>query len=707
MANQQRIHKSLAGQEDILYGEGEVSQERSGGTYPISKVRSIYPVNSLAELEALDSDKFPKAALYEDDGITYYVYNTDTSQYEVTASSSGSYVGELPPAIIPRQGDRWTRCTDMKGFIWYVDVDGGQWVEDNPSYNDGTISDVSIPYIFDTAADYQASTTFFPVGKTVHLNDRDADFKIIAGTSTADGFGVIANNNTDQSTEYDIKQGDINSRAFGVMPSASIDNTQPLQDYLDYSGVNKIIVGGVYKLSSELLIPETVTSINMDVSTEIIQTVKRPIFFKRGSVFVSESFGSISNIDKGDTFINIPSSDYQVGDYIYFRCNNLTPNVTAGSRISVIRKVYTKSGSSYRFDKPFFRPMTSSITARKLNLTEKISIKGGTLKHESPVDNKESLIQFYCCFAPDLENVTIKDNGGPAVLLQNTVGGSFVNCHISDLLNDEQTDSQGVTSLYRGYGVCASGATRDFTMLSGSVGRVRHAFTTITLNPNSVWDPIPASEKGTVELRGEPEGIYVGPVYCYECTEAALDTHEQGYDITFTPNVTSSFKGFQIRATDVFIDGGVIHGSRRYGLILNGPAANSVSDVSLSPVINGLYINTVGQDGLNLGTESIGFYSTTDSSVTEASGLIVSGCKDAAVRIKSSSSGVGDIIRMRSSIIDGKDMDSIGVDLQASGSLIQTTTVKNCDTGIQSVAGETNDISLVTFSNNTTDEVVN
>ena len=47
------------------------------------------------------------------------------------------------------------------------------------------INDLSQAYIFDTVADYKASTIVFPVGKTIHLNDRGADFTVIAGTGTA------------------------------------------------------------------------------------------------------------------------------------------------------------------------------------------------------------------------------------------------------------------------------------------------------------------------------------------------------------------------------------------------------------------------------------------------------------------------------------------------------------------------------------------
>ena len=63
------------------------------------------------------------------------------------------------------------------------------------------VNDLSQAYIFDTVADYQASTIVFPVGKTIHLNDRDADFTITAGTGTANGYNIIASNSTGQSVD--------------------------------------------------------------------------------------------------------------------------------------------------------------------------------------------------------------------------------------------------------------------------------------------------------------------------------------------------------------------------------------------------------------------------------------------------------------------------------------------------------------------------
>jgi len=80
------------------------------------------------------------------------------------------------------------------------------------------INDLSQAYIFDTVAEYQASTIVFPVGKTIHLNDRDADFTKITGTGTANTFNIIASTSVNQSIDLvDIE----NPVAYGLLPNGS------------------------------------------------------------------------------------------------------------------------------------------------------------------------------------------------------------------------------------------------------------------------------------------------------------------------------------------------------------------------------------------------------------------------------------------------------------------------------------------------------
>lgn len=69
------VKKNLAGENDLLLGEGSVIQTRNDAPYTIEKIRTIRPVNSIAELNALDVDQFVKAALFESDTITLYAYS--------------------------------------------------------------------------------------------------------------------------------------------------------------------------------------------------------------------------------------------------------------------------------------------------------------------------------------------------------------------------------------------------------------------------------------------------------------------------------------------------------------------------------------------------------------------------------------------------------------------------------------------------------
>lgn len=77
------IKKNLAGEEDILYGEGTAIQTRNDAAYNITKVHTIKPVSSITELNALDTSKFTKAALFADGDVTLYQYEAGSGLWEI------------------------------------------------------------------------------------------------------------------------------------------------------------------------------------------------------------------------------------------------------------------------------------------------------------------------------------------------------------------------------------------------------------------------------------------------------------------------------------------------------------------------------------------------------------------------------------------------------------------------------------------------
>ena len=75
---QRVVSKNLAGLEDLLLGKGTVYQERATQTYPVTKIPFIYPCDSTAELDLLDTDKFQYAAVFDAGQVVFYKYVVDT-----------------------------------------------------------------------------------------------------------------------------------------------------------------------------------------------------------------------------------------------------------------------------------------------------------------------------------------------------------------------------------------------------------------------------------------------------------------------------------------------------------------------------------------------------------------------------------------------------------------------------------------------------
>jgi len=149
MADQRVVRKSLGGQDDLLFGEGQETQTRAGGSYNIQKIRLVYPVNSLEELNALDPTQFPKATLYENGSMTEYVYNPSTEVYDQVSNILSSTIladGKTTVSSINAYGDISVTGPNVSGSNLILATDyvitDSNTIELAESYPAGTILQV-------------------------------------------------------------------------------------------------------------------------------------------------------------------------------------------------------------------------------------------------------------------------------------------------------------------------------------------------------------------------------------------------------------------------------------------------------------------------------------------------------------------------------------------------------------------------------------
>ena len=92
------INKSLAGEEDLLLGSGSVMQTRNSQDVEINKLRIIKPVSSVSELNALDTDKYLEAAIFNatTNSLAFKQYR-DAAWQDMLAESTSS-LGSYPVA---------------------------------------------------------------------------------------------------------------------------------------------------------------------------------------------------------------------------------------------------------------------------------------------------------------------------------------------------------------------------------------------------------------------------------------------------------------------------------------------------------------------------------------------------------------------------------------------------------------------------------
>lgn len=274
------INKNLAAQEDLLFGEGLQAQKRAGGNYTVNKIRAIYPVNSLEELESLDPDKFPKARLYTDDGVEDYVY-TDGQYERVTDSSLKLKVFQSPTDNLAKVETfaggvgvvyEVRKVSDNSLATIYSDKDGATSIPQNGTANVSNGDAEAVFYVAD--GDYTvtvgATTTKFSVGYFDNSDIRR--FGAAAGEPCNDAIYAAISKTGAASIE---------PNAFDVELNSPIN--VPTNSVVDFKGANIAKSAGFTPNSDETLFNHTGNNGKvLNVSFEAVGASERLIGYQPG-----------------------------------------------------------------------------------------------------------------------------------------------------------------------------------------------------------------------------------------------------------------------------------------------------------------------------------------------------------------------------------------------------------------------------------------
>ncbi len=166
------------------------------------------------------------------------------------------------------------------------------------NFDTNLINDLSQAYTFDTVALFKASLIEFPDGKTIHLNDRGADFQKITGTGTGNDIDILASTSVNQSVQLPDTD-ELNAIALGGVEGG--DFTAALiraitigSNSLDLNGLAMDITSNIdYTTSGKTLKNGTLHLVEsyFDISAQQDNTIKKVKFLGDRNVEPSEFTG--------------------------------------------------------------------------------------------------------------------------------------------------------------------------------------------------------------------------------------------------------------------------------------------------------------------------------------------------------------------------------------------------------------------------------
>lgn len=251
---QRTVTKVLATQQDLLFGEGQVQQTRSGGVYVVDKIRGFYPCNSQAELDALDPEKFPKAALVTDTGVQFFKHNGT----DYVALGLQTFVGTNAEIVTgtPGPGEFWFNATDGSVHVGDGVTPGGNVISIKQVDNVDTLKEQT--YIAGSVVTTKGYYTAGDGGHTEYVI-KTADQASTDG-DIIDGYGnhTLANGNV----AVIITNGLISALSYGVSKGFENNGLQ-LAAWLN-SGKALYLPQGDYNLTEQVTVTSSDFTLVMD-----------------------------------------------------------------------------------------------------------------------------------------------------------------------------------------------------------------------------------------------------------------------------------------------------------------------------------------------------------------------------------------------------------------------------------------------------------
>lgn len=450
----------------------------------------------------------------------YLVYNGQVSKF-ITLAPYSMVVLSSVNAEMWRVDDISKVDPDNITASNVKDTTNGRSVQDFIDDND-ELTDALL-YVFDTVADYKASNIEFPVGKTIHLNDRDADFEIIIGVSMGNDRDIISNSNTGQSCKL-IFEGILDTSKLGggwgavlaawkltkrisISPSSA---PYSCHEVLFHDGIDDVEIQGN---NAEIVVPNGVPyGVKIDGANTSLGSV----------ISYNEGISAIeSQIVVSDT------SSLSVGDIV--RIGSDAGHEAGGLLGEAVSVTEVENSTTFRVTSPVFnynvldnmiafKMPNTSVNINGLNITR----DKGDLTSSGTTSN--TLVQVSFIVDPIINNMRSSINIGVGLALGGCVGGTISKFHsdFGDTLEDSRYTQLNTYNIYlvncQGTEVVNQNSSNSRHMVDLTGTDYRHWTADGFMKYGLCW------------------GVTVRDSYYYGGKAAPLSSHHGSYACKFTNN---------------------------------------------------------------------------------------------------------------------------------------------------------------------------